>query len=358
MGLTIKPHYLKRYREIATLLTRHGRGDLVCSARIRRVLDEESPVEGDPQPAERLADDLEAMGPTYIKLGQQADNLVMIGNILSDEDRIVVPRPFADFTTGRLLTMEYAAGKKVTELGPLSQLDLDGTSLADAIFSAYLKQVLVEGVFHADPHPGNVLVTPDGRLALVDIGMVVRITPDPRDKLVKPFLALADAGPVESVPALSMLGERLSSFDPVTFERSVADVVGRSADASLSELDVGTLILQLTRTAADCGLLMDPELSMLHRSPAVMLVSILEAKAFDEYEFLRGLHKLANVIATSVVLAAMILASALLTRSPNSHPTAENRIALVVFVISVMLSLAMLVRIVLQTRHVRARHHE
>jgi ubiquinone biosynthesis protein len=554
MGLSLKPRHLKRYQEIATLLIRHGHGDLVRSAGIDGVLDEESLVEGDPKAAARLADDLEAMGPTFIKLGQllssrvdllapaytdalarlqdnvkpfpfeeveevvahelgvriakifptfdpvplaaaslgqvhratlrdgrevvvkvqrpgireqvlddmevlseiagfadahtstgnrfavgdlleefrrslideldyrrEADNLVMIGDMLADEHRIVVPRPFADFTTGRVLTMEYVAGKKVTDLGPLGQLELDGTSLADAIFSAYLKQVLVEGVFHADPHPGNVLVTPDGRLALLDIGMVARLTPDHREKLVKLFLALADADPAESARVLCMLGEQQPDFDPVAFERSVADVVGRSADASLSDLDVGALVLQLTRTAADSGLRMDPELAMLgkallnldqvaatldptfeprealrrhtsalmkssmHMSPAAMLASMLEVKefvealpgrvnrafdaigeghfelrvkAFDEYEFLRGLHKLANVIATSVVLAAMILASALLARSSDGRPTTENRIALVVFVISVVLSLAMLVRIFFQTRHVRARHHE
>ncbi|HEX5770928.1 MAG TPA: hypothetical protein VFY11_08185, partial [Nocardioidaceae bacterium] len=80
----------------------------------------------------------------------------------------------------------------------------------------------------------------------------------------------------------------------------------------------------------------------------------LRVKAFDEDEFLRGLHKLANVIAAGLILAAMILASAFLARSGDGGASWENRIALVVFIVSVVIALGMLARIVLQTRHVRS----
>ena len=70
MKLKMRARHAKRYREIAALLIRHGRGDLVRSAGIDGVLDEEQVAEGDPEAAASLADDLEAMGPTFIKLGQ------------------------------------------------------------------------------------------------------------------------------------------------------------------------------------------------------------------------------------------------------------------------------------------------
>ncbi|MGH3369487.1 MAG: ABC1 kinase family protein, partial [Nocardioidaceae bacterium] len=348
---------------------------------------------------------------------REAENLTTIGTMLADRPSLVVPKPFPDFSSGRVLTMEYVAGKKITDLGPLGQLELDGAPLADELFSAYLEQVLVDGIFHADPHPGNLLVTDDGRLALLDIGMVARLAPAYRDRLVKLFLALADSRPDEVARIARTMGEELHDFDPALFERAVTDVVGRSADASLSDLDVGAMLLQLTRRAGEAGLKMDPELVMLGKtllnldqvaatldpgfeprdalrrhttelmrssmktSPAAMFATVLEAKefvealpgrvnrafdaighghfelrvkAFDEDEFLRGLHKLANVIAAGLILAAMILASALLARSPDGNPTAENRIALVVFVVSVLVALGMLSRIFLQTRHVRS----
>lgn len=108
---------------------------------------------------------------------REAENLTTIGGMLEDNDRIVVPRPYGDFTTSRVLTMEFVPGRKVTDIGPLGRLEIDGPRLADELFRVYLRHVLVDGIFHADPHPGNVLVTEDGRLVLLDIGMVARIPP-------------------------------------------------------------------------------------------------------------------------------------------------------------------------------------
>ncbi|HEX6248917.1 MAG TPA: AarF/UbiB family protein [Nocardioidaceae bacterium] len=549
MKLSMRARNANRYRQIATLLVRHGRGDLVREAGIDGVLDDDQVETGDPEAAARLAADLEDLGPTFVKLGQllssrvdlltpayidalarlqdkvepfpydqveeivseeigvrisriftsfekeplaaaslgqvhratlrdgrevvvkvqrpgirrqvledmevladlaeladthsdlgryglanlleefrkslldeldyrrEADNLITIAGILADHPDIVVPKPFPDFSSSRVLTMEYVEGKKITDLGPLGQMELDGAPLADDLFAAYLEQVLVKGIFHADPHPGNVLLTPDHRIALLDIGMVARLAPAYRDRLVKLFLALADSRPDEVARVARTMGEELHDFDPVLFERAVTEVVGRSEDAAISDLDVGAMVLQLTRRAGEAGLKMDPELVMLGKtllnldqvaatldphfeprealrrhtaelmrtsmktSPAAMLATVLEAKefvealpgrvnrafdaigeghfelrvkAFDEDEFLRGLHKLANVVAAGLILAAMILASAFLARSGEGGATAENRIALIVFVVSILVALIMLSRIALQTRHVRS----
>ncbi len=348
---------------------------------------------------------------------READNLATMREMVRDRAHLVVPEPYPDLTTSRVLTMEFVPGKKVTDLGPLGQLELDGAPLADELFAAYLDQVLVHGVFHADPHPGNVLVTPDGRLVLLDIGMIARLAPAVRDKLIKLFLSLADARPEEVTRIAITLGEQLPDFDEPAFARSVADLVGRTADAKLSDLDIGALVLQLTRKAGEAGLRMDPELVMLGKTllnldqvavtldpdfeprdalqrhvtrlmkssmnstPAAMMATLLEAKefaeelpgrvnrafdaigegnfelrikAFDEDEFLRGLHKLANVLATAVVLAAMILASALLAR-PSAASSAQNQIALTVFVVAVVVALGMLARIVLNSRKIHTR---
>jgi ubiquinone biosynthesis protein len=548
MRLKIAPAHVKRYRQIATLLMRHGQGDLVRSTGMDAVLEGET-VRGDPDAAARLAEDLEAMGPTFVKLGQlmssrvdllnpayvealarlqddvapfdfdqveeiisselqvrlskvfptfdrtpiaaaslgqvhratlrdgrqvvvkvqrpgiraqvredmevlgnladfldehtetgrryglaqlleefrkalvdelsyrrEADNLATLRGLLRDHKSIVVPEPIPDLTAERVLTMEFIEGKKVTDLGPLARLELDGGPLADQLFKAYLDQVLVQGVFHADPHPGNVLVTADGRLVLLDVGMIARLAPAVRDKLVKLLLALADARPEEVTRVAVTMGDKLPDFDEAVLARAVADLVGRSASASLADLEIGALVLQLTRKAGEAGLRMDPELVMLGKTllnldqvataldpefeprqalqrhmadfmkssmqttPAAVMASLLEAKefveelpgrvnrafdavgqghfelrvkAFDEDEFLRGLHKLANVLAAAVVLAAMILASALLAKPSGGRASAGNHIALTVFVVAVVVSLGMLARIAVHSRKVR-----
>lgn len=551
MSPRFKARHAGKYRQIAALLVKHGRGDLIRSAGLDEGPPDDEAVHGDPDAAASLADDLEALGPTYIKLGQmlstrvdlispayvqalsrlqddvapfsfeevehvvtselgvrlatlfptfdktplaaaslgqvhratlrdgrevvvkvqrpevrgqivedmevlraiagaldahtdfgerfavadlleefrrslieeldyrrEAENLTTMREMLADHEHIVVPEPYPDFTTSRVLTMEFVPGRKLTDLGPLGRLELEGAELADELFGAYIRQVLVEGVFHADPHPGNVLVADDGRLVLLDIGMVARVAPAHREKLLKLLLALADARPDEVVRVARTLGEELPDYDQSTFERAVARVVGRATTSSLEQLDLGAILLQLIREAGECGLRMDPELTMLGKailnldqvatlldpdfmpvealrrhstklmrssmrsSPAAVLATMLEAKefaealpgrvnrafdaigeghfelrikAFDEDEFLRGLHKLANVIAAGLVLAAMILASAFLARSPGGDPSTENRIALVVFVVAVAVALAMLVRILWQSHKLRTR---
>src|SRR5436190_8815414 len=88
--------------------------------------------------------------------------------------------------------MDYVPGRKITDITPLARLDINGSALADELFRAYLKQVLVDGVFHADPHPGNVFLTDDQKIALLDLGMIGRTTPELQDDLVKILLAISE----------------------------------------------------------------------------------------------------------------------------------------------------------------------
>ena len=89
----------------------------------------------------------------------EARNLERLARELRGFDRLVVPLPVHDYTRQRVLTMDYVRGRKVTDVGPLARLELDGEVLVDQLLGAYLEQVLVHGFFHADPHPGNVFVT-------------------------------------------------------------------------------------------------------------------------------------------------------------------------------------------------------
>ncbi len=103
---------------------------------------------------------------------REARNLVTLGENLRDFSHIVVPVPVEDFTTCCVLTMDYIRGRKITSISPLRRIELDHAELVDQLFRAYLKQILVDGFFHADPHPGNVFLTDDDDIALIDLGMV------------------------------------------------------------------------------------------------------------------------------------------------------------------------------------------
>jgi len=196
----------------------------------------------------------------------EANNLHTIGQNLIEFENIIVPEPVDDFTTSRVLTMEYIAGKKITALNPLRVLEIDGGLLADELFRAYLKQFLIDGLFHADPHPGNVFLTDDDRIALLDVGMVGRMTRTFQDNLLRLMLAISEGRGEMAAQAAIKMGEEKEGFDRASFERRITDFVADNSDAILSRANAGKVTLEITRIAADCWFRLPPEFTMLAKA--------------------------------------------------------------------------------------------
>lgn len=306
---------------------------------------------------------------------REAANLTHLAGIVSKYDGLVIPEPIEDYTTSTVLTMDYIPGRKITELGPLAKMEFDGCVLAEQLFEAYLDQILVEGFFHADPHPGNVLLTDDNRIALIDLGMVARVPGDMRKLLIKLLLALSDGDGKATAEAAVAMGRPLEDFDQASFVTRAADMVERSKGATVAEIDAGTMVMELMRISGDYGLRLPAELSMLGKallnldqvareldpgfdpsqairrhtdtimesqmrpSSGSAFSAILEARdfveqlpgrvnkvmdamaegtfhldvhAFDEAELMRGFQKLANRLTMGLVVAALIIGAALL----------------------------------------------
>jgi len=197
---------------------------------------------------------------------QEAVNLETIRSNLVQYPRILVPEPVADYSTARVLTMDWIAGRNLSSLGPLGRLELDGCDLARDLFLAYLDQILVDGFFHADPHPGNVLLTDDGRLALIDLGMVARVTHDTQDALIKMLLAASGGRGGDVADVLVGLGEPLEGFDRATFRRRVENLVSRNLTASVGDVQAGDLIGELLQAAGEAGLRTPSELTMMGKA--------------------------------------------------------------------------------------------
>src|SRR5215467_327360 len=196
----------------------------------------------------------------------EANNLHTIGQNLVEFENIVLPDPVDDFTTTRVLTMEYISGKKITALNPLRLLEIDGGLLADELFSAYLKQFLVDGLFHADPHPGNVFLTDDDRIALLDLGMIGRVTRTFQDNLLRLLLAISEGRGEMAAQAAMKMGEEKEGFDRVTFERRITDLVADNSDAILSRMNAGKVTLEITRISADCWFRLPAEFTMIAKA--------------------------------------------------------------------------------------------
>lgn len=197
---------------------------------------------------------------------QEARNLEVIGDNLAHNKAVVVPQPVADFSTDTVLTMDFVPGRSLGSISGLGLTEVDGPALASTLFSVYLDQVLVDGVFHADPHPGNLLITDDGRLGLIDLGMVARVAPETQDSLIKLLLAISEGDGHGAAHVAVSLGRKLDHFDNDRFVSAVADLVGRNQTVTVGDIEVGVLVGELTRISGDCGLRMPSEMTLLGKT--------------------------------------------------------------------------------------------
>ena len=359
----------------------------------------------------------------------EAENLARFADHLEDYPHLVVPRPVWNLTRPRVLVMDLVHGARVTGLSGLRRTEQSLRPLAVALVRGYLDQMFVHGEIHADPHPGNMRVTDDGRLAIFDLGMIAHIPPRQRTRLLKLMFSAVD-GRGEQVAAETVaLGTRLEEFNEELFQREIGQLVARyaarpesRATAGNQHLSEGQLMLALTRISSACGLRLPPELGLLGKTllglegvcrilapdlrvgevvedhlqhmmtarlrrsmslPALAgeaielqellqdaprkLSSLLSLVAdnrlqvrvtgLQESRLMENLQKIANRIASGVIMAALILASAQLMES-DARPQVFGYpvLALVLFLIAAGLGLAIVVSALLNDR--RAKPHE
>jgi predicted unusual protein kinase regulating ubiquinone biosynthesis (AarF/ABC1/UbiB family) len=197
---------------------------------------------------------------------REAHNLVTLRKNLEEFPLIQVPAPIPDYCTRSVLTMEEITGRKITELGPLGQLELEGAPLAEELFKAYLKQVLVDGVFHADPHPGNVFVTNEGRIGLIDLGMVGHTTPAMQQNLLKILLAVSEGNGEAAAEVAIRMSEKRENFAAAEFRRRITQLVALRRDQGLEEMNVGRSLLEVSGIAQENGLVVPSEFVLLGKT--------------------------------------------------------------------------------------------
>ncbi len=139
-----------------------------------------------------VIDEFEATLRDEIDYVKEVANAETFGANFARWPSVHVPRIFHDLSSGRVITMEYIPGIKVDDHEGLRRMGLAPMTIAERLVETYLKQLLEDGFFHADPHPGNLRVMPDGRLAFFDFGMVGRISLELQSQLVDAFFHIVE----------------------------------------------------------------------------------------------------------------------------------------------------------------------
>lgn len=180
---------------------------------------------------------------------QELENTEQIGRQLSGFEMLATPEIYPQYSTSRVLTLSFIQGQRLSDLTIEDLETLDGEAIARELLSAYLQQIVVDGSFHCDPHPGNILMTEAGRLALLDFGMIGRFDMEEKDTIIQLLLAFAErrgrrvAETYLEILGVSQIPERR------VFIEDVESFVSRYHDMSGGRMGLGTAFLELAHVA-------------------------------------------------------------------------------------------------------------
>jgi ubiquinone biosynthesis protein len=201
---------------------------------------------------------------------QEARNTEILRRNLAEFTQIYIPAVIHDMTTSRVLTSELVRARKVSKLTPLQMIDHDYAELASALTRAYLKQICVDGVWHSDPHPGNVFVRDlednQAEVVLLDFGMVSRISHEFQDEIIKLLLAISSNRGAEVADACVRVSEVEERFDAMRFVHQISTLVAAFHDLDVRQINVGQLIFNVIAIANSNELKAPAELAMLAKT--------------------------------------------------------------------------------------------
>jgi predicted unusual protein kinase regulating ubiquinone biosynthesis (AarF/ABC1/UbiB family) len=240
---------------------------------------------------EAIADELEVHLRAELDFVEEAHNTELIASLVERFPLLVVPAVVRPLVTERVLVLDWIEGEKV---GPDHGLDRERASeLAREFFRAYVFQVVVEGVYHADPHAGNVLLTPDGRLALLDFGLLGRVDDDTRRGLALLLLAIAQNRADDVADLMIALSLTDVSSDEAGFVHDVRRVLPRYHWRPLSGIRAGEALANLQRLALDHGIRLPTSFALVGKTlaqadtiarvldPELDPVALIEEQAVD-----------------------------------------------------------------------------
>ena len=202
---------------------------------------------------------------------EEAANLERMRDVLSDFPHLGVPAVHDRLTTRRLLVMDEIQGVPLRDAPPGD----DRRQAAKELLDAFYRQVLTEGFFHADPHPGNLLWA-DGRIFLLDLGMVGTLEEDTRGLLLLLLLAFWREDAEFLADLLLMLGEARGDVDLEGLRVDLADYVGQFKVASFGEIELGPMLDSLIEIAARHGIRLPGSLAMTAKAFSQMQLAVGE----------------------------------------------------------------------------------
>jgi predicted unusual protein kinase regulating ubiquinone biosynthesis (AarF/ABC1/UbiB family) len=200
----------------------------------------------------------------------EARNLRTIRRNLSHDPTVLVPELIPEITSRHVLSMEYIPGTKITDIASLDAMGLDRARIVSKVHRVFFKMLLKDSIFHADPHPGNISVTSDGKIILYDFGMVGRIDDDTRLKLVRLYLGLIEKDPVRAVNVLIDLGTLEPSVNRYIVEKALEFSIRSLHGQQVDKMEVKALIDLTNKTMSKFPFRLPKNLALYMRMSSIL----------------------------------------------------------------------------------------
>ena len=236
--------------------------DLRLMARLAEIVEERAPDLRRYHPAE-VVQQFSASLRRELDFAAEGRNAERIAANFAGHDEVVVPRVYWEWTSERLNVQECLQGIAGTDLAAVDAAGLDRAQLAATGAGIVLKMVLEDGFFHADPHPGNIFYLPDGRIGVIDFGMVGRVSEQRRFQIVQLLHGLVER---ESAPVADVLmewGEGGGEVDEARLQADVGAFVDQYRGVPLKDLHMGLMLTDVTTILRDNGLSLPPDLALM-----------------------------------------------------------------------------------------------
>ena len=200
----------------------------------------------------------------------ESENLKKIKKDMQTSNKVIIPSVFDDFSSKNVLTMEYLPGIKVTNVQALDEKGIDREQLVIDVHKVFFTMLLKHSIFHADPHPGNISVTDDGKLILYDYGMVGRINNETRFRLIRLYLALVEKNPPRVVNAMIDLGMLVPGYNRIVIEKGIELSIRAMHGNKPDEMEVESLMELANQTMSKFPFVLPKNLALYMRMASII----------------------------------------------------------------------------------------
>ena len=200
----------------------------------------------------------------------ESKNLKQIKHDLKKNSKVIIPSVYDDYSSENILTMEYIPGIKITNVEALDEKGIDRQKLVVDVHKVFFTMLLRYSLFHADPHPGNISVSDDGKLILYDYGMVGKLNNETRMRLIRLYLALVEKDPPRTVNAMNDLGMLTPDFNRSVIEKGIELTVQAMHGRKPEEMEVQSLMELANRTMSKFPFVLPKNLALYMRMASII----------------------------------------------------------------------------------------